>query len=214
MPTATERSASLNEAARKAKATADDAAQALQAAQTKVAQLRQARIDAQAATSPDTTNINKLKKRYAEAMGEVDEADIEARAKAQAADAALNAAHNFRQANYKALLDDLKPEDERVRAELLQSIRRTVELNDAWFAVNTAGHQLVVLSGERVVENSTSGHSLGPALNALRHVADGLQELESALPHWRYRDRREENQRYAEQKAAEAEAEQQAKATA
>jgi hypothetical protein len=212
MPTATEESAGLIGLAHEAKAAADTAAQALQEAQAKVGRLRQARIDAQAAATPDTKKIGQLKKDYANALGGLDEADIEARAKAQAADAALETARHYRQGNYRALLEELKPEDEEVRRELVAAIHRVNELSDRWADLNGRGHQLVVASGERVQENSTNGHTLTPELQRLRHVAGDLTELESALPHWRYRDRREEDQRHITEQQAAEQAEQQERA--
>jgi hypothetical protein len=201
--TATKTFQKLIDEAKAAKAVANTAAEALQTGQVKVGQLRQARIDAQSAATPDVKKVAALKKDYDLALSELDELDIESKAKAKGADAALRTANDFRSAHYRDLLEDMKPEDEEVRRELVEAIHRVNAWSDRWADLNGRAHQLVVASGERVQENSTHGHSLTPELRRLRHVAGDLTELESALPHWRYRDRREEDQRHAEQQAAE-----------
>ena len=148
MATATERSQQLVEEARAAKAEADKAGQALIAGEGKVAQLRQARIDAQAASTPNVKKVGQLKKDYELALGVLDELDIEAKAKAKGADTALRAANDFRSANYAELLEDMKPEDERIRRELVEAIHHVLHLSDQWNDLNGWGHQLVVASGE------------------------------------------------------------------
>jgi hypothetical protein len=201
--TATETAQKLIEQAKAAKAAADTAAEALQAGQVKVGQLRQARIDAQAATTPDTKKIGQLKKDYALALSELDELDIESKAKAKGADTALQTAAHYRAAHYRELLEALKPEDERIPRELVAAIHHVIDLSNQWDDLNGQGHQLVVASGERIEQNVTNTHSLTPELRRLRHVGGDVTELETALPHMRYRDSRDEDQRLIAAKQAE-----------
>ena len=122
--------------------------------------------------------------------------------------AAAEEATNYRRYHYREILADMTPTDERICAELEELVRLTNAKNAEWYGLNNDAHQLLVLSGERVRENETTGHSLGPELQRLAHVSGDNPKITSALPHFEYRERRDEQQRHiaAQQAAAQAKA--------